>query len=177
MSAARLCRDRRRAGGRPRKARGAYPPLGVAMETLGSWVSMQDRKKGDNMVNVEADRIEIGRMIKTIEDAENRRDLDRMFELLTEDAILQKCGAPQIQGLDAWREDYERFFETFISTSITSLGIEVSSSGDMAWDYGGFVSEFEGPEGRTKAEGKYLAVCKRVDGKWKTAAVSISDNG
>jgi uncharacterized protein (TIGR02246 family) len=129
------------------------------------------------MVNVEAEKIEIERMIKTVEAAENRKDLDAMFEHLTDDAILQKCGAPQIQGLDAWREDYEKFFETFISTSITSLGIEVSLSGDMAWDYGVFVSEFEGSDGRAKAEGKYLGVYKKVDGKWKGAAVSISGNG
>ncbi len=128
------------------------------------------------MVNVEAEKIEIQRLIKRIEDAENRQDVDAMFEDMTDDAILQKCGAPQIQGLDVWREDYEKFFETFISTSIRSLGIEVSSSGDMAWDYGVFVSEFEGPGGRTKAEGKYLGVYKKVDGKWKGVAVSISGN-
>lgn len=128
------------------------------------------------MVNVEAEKIEIQRLLKRIEDAENRQDVDAMFEDMTDDAILQKCGAPQIQGIDAWRQDYEKFFETFISTSIRSLGIEVSSSGDMAWDYGVFVSEFEGPGGRTKVEGKYLGVYKKVDGKWKGVAVSISGN-
>jgi ketosteroid isomerase-like protein len=98
-----------------------------------------------------------------------------MFEDMTEDSILHKCGAPQIRGLDAWREDYEGFFKSgFISTSITCLGREVSASGDMAWEYGSYVSEFEGPEGRSKLEGKYLGIMKKVEGKWKSAAVSIS---
>jgi len=130
------------------------------------------------MVNVEAEKIEIEKVLKRIEDAENRKDVEAMFEEMTEDSILQNCGVPQIQGRDAWREDYERFFKSgFISTSITCLGREVSASGDMAWEYGSFVSEFEGPDGRTRSEGKYLGVLKKVDGKWKSAAVSISGNG
>ena len=140
--------------------------------------STQARKEGRNMVNVEAEKIEIEKVLKRVEDAENRKDIDAMFEEMTEDSILQKCGAPQIQGLDAWREDYEQFFKSgFISTSITCLGREVSASGDMAWEYGSFASEFEGPGGRTQSEGKYLGVLKKVDGKWKSAAVCISDNG
>jgi ketosteroid isomerase-like protein len=127
------------------------------------------------MVNIEAEKTEIERALKRIEAAENRKDVDAMFADMTEDSILQKCGAPQIQGLDAWREDYEGFFKSgFISTSITCLGREVSASGDMAWEYGSYVSEFEGPEGRTRPEGKYLSVWKKVDGRWKGAAVSIS---
>ena len=130
------------------------------------------------MVNVEAEKLEIQRVIKRIEDAENRKDVDAMFEDMTENSILHKCGAPQIQGIDAWREDYEKFFKSgFISTSLTSLGIEVAASGDLAWEHGSFISEFEGPDGRIKSEGKYLGVYKKVDGKWKGVAVSISDNG
>jgi ketosteroid isomerase-like protein len=130
------------------------------------------------MVNFEAEKIEIERVLKRIEAAENCKEVDAMFKDMTEDSILQKCGAPQIRGLEAWREDYEQFFKSgFISTSITCLGREVSASGDMAWEYGSFVSEFEGPDGRTKSEGKYLGVWKKVDGKWKSAAVSISGNG
>jgi len=131
-------------------------------------------KESDNMFDIEAEKKEIERIIKEIEAAENRKDLDKMFEFLTDDAILQKPNTPQIQGLDAWRNDYEIFFQTFVSTSIRSLYIEVSSSGDMAWNYGSFVSEDKRPEGNIKGEGKYLGVYKKVDGKWKTAAISIS---
>jgi hypothetical protein len=37
----------------------------------------------------------------------NCKDVDAMFEEMTEDSILQKCGTTQIQGLDAWGEYYE----------------------------------------------------------------------
>jgi ketosteroid isomerase-like protein len=130
------------------------------------------------MVIFEAEKMEIETMLRRIEAAENRRDVDAMFEDMTEDSILHKCGTPQIQGRDAWKKDYEQFFTSgFVSTIITCLGREVSASGDIAWEYGCFVSEFEGPDGCTKSEGKYLGVLKKVDGKWKSAAVSISGNG
>ena len=70
-----------------------------------------------------------------------------------------------------------RLFKVFVSTSITTLGTEVSASGDMAWQYGTHVNELEGPDGRIKQAGKWLSVLKKVDGKWKTAAISISENG
>ena len=35
------------------------------------------------------------------------------------------------------------------------------------------VCTFEGPHGRTTSEGKFLQVWKKVDGKWKGAAVGI----
>lgn len=126
------------------------------------------------MNSFEAEKIEIYKTLKRIEAAENRKDVDAMFEDLTEDAILQKSGAPRIQGIEAWREDYKKFFETFVHTIITPLEIQISSSFDLAWDYGTFLSEFEATEGRTVAEGKYLSVYKKVNGKWKGVAVSIS---
>jgi hypothetical protein len=47
----------------------------------------------------------------------------------------------------------------------------------MAWERGSFFSESEKPEGRTRVEGKYVGVFKKVDGARKTTALSISGNG
>ena len=84
---------------------------------------------------------------------------------------------PPIKGQEAVRQRYHGFFETFVSTHITSQQIHVSSSGDMAWDYGVYVNEYEGPDGRIKEEGKYLGVYHKVAGKWKGAAFCITANG
>ena len=129
------------------------------------------------MASVSDEKIEIKRALKAIVAAENRKDVRGILENLTDDAIMQKSGAPQIRGLDAWSEDYRRFFEGFISTSIESMGIEVSSSCDMAWGYGVYVSHFEGPSAPVKTTGKYLSVWKKVDGNWKAVAVSITEDG
>jgi uncharacterized protein (TIGR02246 family) len=129
------------------------------------------------MINIEAEKIEIERLMKAIEAAENRKDLGAMLEAMTEDVILQLPASPLIQGRDAVRQLYEGFFQVFVSTSITTLGTQVSSSGDMAWQYGAHVNEIQGPDGRVKQPGKWITILTKVDGKWMTAAVSISDNG
>jgi uncharacterized protein (TIGR02246 family) len=129
------------------------------------------------MINIEAEKAAIEQLMKTIEAAENRKDLSAMLEAMMEDAILQLCGAPLIQGHAALRHVYEELFKVFVSTNITTLGTEVSASGDMAWQYGTHVNELEGPDGRIKQAGKWLSVLRKVDGKWKTAAISISENG
>lgn len=129
------------------------------------------------MINIEAEKSAIERQMKAIEAAENRKDLGTMLEAMTEDVILQLSGSPLIQGRDAVRQLYEAFFQVFVSTSITTLGTQVSTSGDMAWQYGTHVNEIEGPEGHIRQPGKWIGVLTKVDGKWKMAAVSISDNG
>jgi hypothetical protein len=47
----------------------------------------------------------------------------------------------------------------------------------MAWEKGAYVNEYSGPEGRTKEEGKYLGVYRKVDGRWKGAVFCITPNG
>lgn len=132
------------------------------------------------MVNIEVEKIEIENYVKRLRDAEARMDVDAVLELLTDDCIHLMNGAPNIQGHAEWREFYEATYKTwntFISGSITSLGIDVSSSGDMAWSHGVFVTEYENPEGRFTARGKHIAVYRKVDGKWKTSALCTVSNG
>ncbi|TFG71714.1 MAG: DUF4440 domain-containing protein [Anaerolineales bacterium] len=132
------------------------------------------------MVNIEAEKIEIEKYNKQLRETEARIDVDAVLELLTEDCVYIANSAPNIQGHAAWREFYEALYKTwntFISGSITPLGIEVSSSGDMAWSHGVFVTEYENPEGCTTTGGKCITVYRKVDGKWKTAAVCTVANG
>jgi uncharacterized protein (TIGR02246 family) len=134
-------------------------------------------KETREMVNMEAEKAAIERLMRETEAAENRKDVDGMLEGMADDAFLQLCGSPQIQGHDAFRKLYEEFFKVFVGTSITILGTEVSASGDMAWQYGTHVNELESPDGRIKQPGKWMGVLKSVDGKWKWAAISISEDG
>jgi ketosteroid isomerase-like protein len=129
------------------------------------------------MVNIQADKLEIEQMIKRVEAAENRHDVNTMLEDMIDDPLLHLCSVPPVKGQDAVRQLYGAFFETFVSTRITSQQIQVSSSGDMAWDYGVYVNEYQSPDGRTKEEGKYLGIYHKVDGKWKGAVFCITPNG
>lgn len=48
--------------------------------------------------------------------------------------------------------------------------VEVSSSGDMAVEYGKYNVKGLGPNGTDTDEGKYLTVYRKVNGAWKVAA-------
>jgi ketosteroid isomerase-like protein len=100
-----------------------------------------------------------------------------MLELMTDDPLLHICAVPLVMGQAAVRHLYFEFFKTFVSTNITSQKINISSSGEIAWDYGIYVNEFQSPEGNNKEEGKYLDIYHKVDGKWKGAAFCITSNG
>jgi uncharacterized protein (TIGR02246 family) len=131
----------------------------------------------EKMINIQADKLEIEQTIKRVEAAENRHDVDAMLEEMIDDPLLHVCGVPPVKGRDAVRQLYRMFFETFVSTNIASQQIYISSSGDMAWEYGTYVNQFEGPGGRSKEEGKYLGIYQKVDGNWKGAAFCITPNG
>jgi ketosteroid isomerase-like protein len=129
------------------------------------------------MVNIQVEKHEIEQMLKRVEAAENRHDVDLMLADMTDDPLLHICAIPPVKGQTAVRQLYHEFFKTFVSTNITSQQIHISSSGDIAWDYGSYVNEFQGPEGRITEEGKYLGIYHKVDGKWKGAAFCITPNG
>ena len=129
------------------------------------------------MVNLEAEKLAIEQVVKRVEAAENRHDVEAMLAELTDDPLLHLAGMPPVKGPEAVRQLYGVFFKTFISTSITSQQIHVSSSGEMAWDEGAYVNQFEGPGGRVKEEGKYLGIYHKVDGNWRGAAFCITPNG
>jgi uncharacterized protein (TIGR02246 family) len=129
------------------------------------------------MVDIQAEKIEIEKTMRQVEAAENRHDAEGMLEHMTDDAVMHLCGVPQVQGHGAIKQLYAAFFETFVSTDITTIQIEVSSSGDMAWEFGAYVNEYKGPDGPIKEPGKYLGIYKKADGAWKAAAFCITPNG
>ncbi len=129
------------------------------------------------MVNIQADKQEIEKMLKRTMAAENRHDVEAMLAEMIDEPLLHLCGLPPVQGRDAMRQLYGGFFETFVSTVFAPQQIFVSESGEMAWDSGGYVNTLKGPDGPVKEEGKYLGVYHKVDGVWKAATFCITPNG
>lgn len=129
------------------------------------------------MDTIQTDKKEIEQMLKRVEAAENRHDVDAMLEEMIDDPLFHLCGVPPVKGQDAVRQLYREFFKTFVSTNFASQQIYVSSSSDMAWDNGVYVNEFQGPDGHINEAGKYLGIYHKVDGKWKGAAYCITPNG
>jgi uncharacterized protein (TIGR02246 family) len=155
----------------------AKGPTPTSERLIGSGSTTHFNQGEEKMMDSQAEKVEIERMIDRVEAAENRHDVDAMLEEMIDDPLLHLCGFPPVQGQDAVRQLYHGFFQTFVSTRITSQRIQVSASGDMAWDCGAYVNEYEGPAGRTTEEGKYLGVYHKVDGRWKGAVFCITPNG
>ena len=128
------------------------------------------------MVDVEKEKKAIEKLVKNAFEAENRHDLEELLNFFADDVIIQACNAPQFQGIAALREFYVGFLPTIVSIIGDTNHVEVSASGDMAWDCGYNKAEYKGPEGNFEDQGKYLATYKKVVGKWKCAAIAFSSD-
>ncbi|MFX0208913.1 MAG: YybH family protein [Candidatus Hodarchaeota archaeon] len=124
-------------------------------------------------VDIEAEKKEILRHMEELEAAENRKDLEGILELLTEDFVFVQRSA-KYEGIVSTREWLERLFQTYISSKHVPLRVEVSSSGDMAWLLGYEINERERNEGIVETRGDYLVTFRKVEGKWKQVAVCLA---
>lgn len=89
------------------------------------------------------------------------------------DAVAQPAGMPMVQGVDGMRELYAEFFALPFEFASERADVHLSADGTMAWEYG--TNTFTAEDGTTLS-GKYLAVWEKVDGVWKVAAISFSED-
>jgi len=125
------------------------------------------------LVDIEAEKIKIKRMIKECEAAESRRDLEKELEFFTHDAVYQGRSGKN-EGIEAIREHFKGNIRSIVSSEHVPLRIEVSSSCDMAWVLGIFVVRYERDEGIVDEGGNWLAALMKVNGGWKYAALSTT---
>jgi len=53
--------------------------------------------------------------------------------------------------------------------------IDISASGDMAYEFGRTEVPFSFPEGDTTFKTHYIVVWKKIDGQWKAVATSVGN--
>ena len=126
------------------------------------------------MIDFEAEKRKIEQVLMEIIDAQDRKDMDGVLAHVTDDPLMLRPNRPLIRGLDAWRQDYKRYFKTSISETATPLKVEIASCGEMAWEYGVYHGTSKSPEGPVSFQGKYLSVYEKVNGEWRLAVVSLS---
>ena len=124
-------------------------------------------------VDIEAEKKEILRNIEELEAAENRKDIEGILELITEDFVFVQRSA-KYEGKEAVREMAKRLFQTYISSKHVPLRVEVSSSGDMAWLLGYETGKRERDEGIVETRGDYIVTFRKVEGIWKQVAVCLA---
>jgi ketosteroid isomerase-like protein len=123
------------------------------------------------LVDIEAEKKKIERMIKECETAENQKDLETELEFFTHDAVYQGRSSKD-EGIEAIRETFKKNIRSIVSSEHTPLRIEVSSSGDMAWVLGSYLTKHERDEGIVEEGGNWLAALMKVNGEWKYAALN-----
>jgi uncharacterized protein (TIGR02246 family) len=104
-------------------------------------------------------------------------DVEEALSFLAPDAVMMGPNAPAVVGREAHRGDFEAYFaDPDVSSSWTAEVIEVSASGDLAYYRGTYHATVQTPEGPVEDVGKFLAVCKKIDGEWKVIAESTNSD-
>ena len=102
----------------------------------------------------------------TFADAAAKRDLDTIANLYSADAILLPPDSELVVGRDAIRQLWQSMFAGGLS-SVTVTSVKIEVDGDMATDVGHVSMSMRPPEGDGYVvEMKFLAVWKKIDGRW-----------
>ena len=125
-------------------------------------------------VDIEAEKKLLAQLAQDWYAAESRKDVEAEMAFLSDDIILHPANAPQLIGKKAVRKSMLDLYKMLVSISGGPTRIEVSSSGDFAYDIGRGKAVMKGPEGTFEVYPKYLAVWRKINGKWKCVAWSFN---
>jgi len=99
------------------------------------------------------------------------KDVEGVLSFYAPNAVKMDPNAPALVGKEHFREAFEVWLPLpEVSNAFEPDVIEVSASGDMAWDRGTYQFRMETPEGVVEDVGKYLMVWEKIDGEWKVVA-------
>lgn len=100
------------------------------------------------------------------------RDLESLVGLFADDAVFFDHGEEPKEGLAAIRADIEGGWaeNPDFTVSWSTLSVDVSESGDLAWERGVWNYDADGPGAAEPTEGEYVTIYRKVDGAWKAVA-------
>ena len=104
--------------------------------------------------------------------AEASKDLEKCISFYADDGERFATGSPAIRGAVALRNEWRKYLSSPGTFQWKTSKVEVSSSGDLAYETGRFVLKTVDKNGQpTTTNGKYVCVWKKqADGKWKVVA-------
>jgi ketosteroid isomerase-like protein len=101
-------------------------------------------------------------------DAMNAKDIDKILSLCGPDFSEMPANGPILVGQQAMRKSLDEFLTgAKISWANVPEFVEVAASGDLGYVRGIYRFSQEIPEGHIEDVGKYVAIHKKIDGKWK----------
>lgn len=128
------------------------------------------------MVDIEAEKKKIRELnIKLLVD--HNTDVEEELSHFAENAVLMPPNSSPVIGIKNIRPALEEMIKNKINLG-TPKGpdwIEVSESGDLAYDFGKYNIETESPDGIISETGYYISIYKKIDGQWKFMGQSWSN--
>jgi uncharacterized protein (TIGR02246 family) len=104
--------------------------------------------------------------------AEAAKDLEKCISFYADGGERLPTGSPVIRGTEALRNEWRKYLSSPGTFQWSTSKVEVSNSGDLAYETGRFVLKTVDKSGQgTTTNGKYVCVWKKQrDGKWKVVA-------
>ena len=100
--------------------------------------------------------------------ADSTRDVEGAVAMYAQDAIELAANTPAVFGRGAIRTWYESWLpDTTTSLTFATATVDVSSSGDLAYERGIYRFVTNGPKGRSEDEGKYVTIWRKTAGTWE----------
>ena len=104
-------------------------------------------------------------------------DVDEELSYFAENAVLIPPNSPPLIGVKAIRPAVEMMVKNKIDLG-TPKGpdwIEISESGDLAYDFGKYQITTQTREGPVTEKGYYISLYKKINGQWKFMGQSFSN--
>jgi len=100
--------------------------------------------------------------------ADSARNVDLAVSMYAENAVEYPANTPAIFGKEAIRTWYRSWLpDTTASLRFATEVVEVSASGDLAYERGTYRFTTVGPKGTTEDVGKYATVWRRTGDTWE----------
>lgn len=105
------------------------------------------------------------------------KDIAAIQNFYASDAMFLAPNAPPAQGHQAIGEAWRGLVQLpGLVMTFGAIRVEVSESGDLAYDVGTYALGYDAASGRVNDNGKYVVVWKKVGGEWKAMADIFNTN-
>ena len=120
-------------------------------------------------VDLEADRKILSELhVKMLVD--QNTDVDEEMSYIAEDAILIAPNEPLIEGEEVFKALIKDMKKTEWDLGKPGRGVmtlEISASGDLAYDIGKYDIVNKTPDGPVRQKGFFVTLYKKIEGQWK----------
>ena len=120
-------------------------------------------------VDLEADRKILSELhVKMLVD--QNTDVDEEMSYIAEDAILIPPNEPLIEGEEVFKALIKDMKKTEWDLGKPGRGVmtlEISASGDLAYDIGKYDIVNKTPDGPVRQKGFFVTLYKKIEGQWK----------